>query len=52
MARNPKNPELVQCLNYGVCQTMVLTAQRGREHKYGVYDSKEDKIVYKTCPGS
>lgn len=43
--------QLEQCPNYNVCQTYVRAAQRGREHKYGVYDADKGEIVYKTCPG-
>jgi hypothetical protein len=43
--------QLMQCPNFNTCQTMVRANQRGNPHKYGVYDSARDEIVYKDCSG-
>lgn len=46
-----KDP-LVKCPNYNVCQSMVKQSKAGQEHKFGVYDREQEKMVYITCPGS
>jgi hypothetical protein len=51
----PKNPkggaQLVPCLNYGTCQTMVSAANRGNPHKYGVWNADKGEMEYKNCSG-
>lgn len=47
----PKQEPLMQCPNFKVCGTMVRASKRGEAHKYGVYDDKLNKIVYKDCSG-
>jgi len=46
-----KKPPLLECPNFSTCSTYVPANKRGQEHVYYVWNSAEQKMDKKTCPG-